>query len=593
MLTKNFSTGFVLNSEETTPGSGVFLIKLKIDNFDEKAIRAGQFVGIIPKNGAAMKRPYAIAATDRSGITLYVQTVGGKNSNSRAFARSKGKSLDLTGPHGKPFELMPGVDNYILVAGKTGVAGLLLIAKEISAAGKKVEFLIGAKQMKELVGLEMLAMMRIKPRLIIDDGSAAGGKVTKLLEKALTEKQPKTAIVACGPKKMLKAVYDLAAAHHVPCLVSVELVMACTNHSCLGCALPMKGGKYKHTCQEGPLFNADDIDWLKFLPPEPPAILLNRFGKQPDDPLAITLYGKEGRTFGLNSVCMNGSGSLGLEQARKGKNGNIIACVTKGIKLEETAGNAFPRICEVPGGMINSIGLENIGVRRFIKEDLSGWLDLGKPLFINICAGSLEEFETIIRLLEAENLPPTVAYELNFGCPNVKQGGMLFGADPIVAKNIMAAARHCAKERFIGVKLTPNVFDIALIAGAVDEGGADFVTVCNTFVAMDVDLDTRRPTLGNVTGGLSGQCVLPLVLPKIMQVRRALPRMAIIASGGVTDGPSAEKCLIAGANAVQVATALFTNDCACSDYNAYIRRRLKQLSIPHSQDLVGSLVLPS
>jgi dihydroorotate dehydrogenase (NAD+) catalytic subunit len=590
MSTKDFRKVRVFSSRETENGSQIYRLDLRISNFDENSVRPGQFVAMRPENEAKMIRPFSIAGTHPEGIYLYVQTVGDVNSNSRILARSRGKIVEFSGPHGKPFKLISGVEEYLLVAGKTGVAGLLLVAKEIKAAGKKVKFLIGAKREEELIGANTLAGMGIFPEHIFNDGSLIGGEVTKLLEETLKEKKPDTAIIACGPNKMLKAVYDLAWKDEVPCLVSVELTMACATNSCKGCAVPVRGDKFKNACEDGPIFDAYEIDWDKFLP-APTPVIVKRFPKtQPADPLAVILYGQDDRRFELNSVCFNGSGSLGAAEAQEKIDAGMGAYTTKGVSWEETLGNPFPRTCEVPKGMINSIGLQNIGLERFIAEELPIWLSLGMPLIINICARSCDEFERIIRRLEAERLPPTVAYELNVSCPNVKEGGMLIGVDPHAISDVMISARTIAPRRFMTVKLTPNVTDVILMAGAAKDGGADAVTACNTLVAMDIDEETRRPKLGRVVGGLSGPCMLPIILAKARQIRQAFPELSIIYSGGATCGRDALKCLINGANAVTFATALFTNKRVCGEANSCIFDYCRRHGIAHSQDLVDTLL---
>jgi dihydroorotate dehydrogenase (NAD+) catalytic subunit len=568
--------------------SEIYRLNLHLDKFDPQSVRAGQFIALRPENDADFIRPYSIAWTDRDGILLYVKTVGDENSNSRLFAHAEEKVLEFSGPHGQPFELITGIDNYILVAGGSGVAGLLPLAKMIKDAGKQVTFIVGAKSEDEVIGQELLADLKIVPQIII--GTKKGEQATDLLEKSLAGKNPKTAVIACGPRGMLKKSYDLAQKKEVPCLVSVELVMACATHSCKGCAIEMTDGSFKHVCHDGPIFAAAEIAWGKFIIPPAAEIVPRSTRKQLPDPLKTILYGKEGRYLILDSVCFNGSGSLGEEEAVEMLDKDVAAYTTKGVSAKGKKGNPYPRICEVPGGAINSIGLENVGIKRFIKEKLPIWLSLGKPLFINICGDTRDEFEYLIRELEAQKLPDTVAYELNLGCPNVDKGGMLFGVDPHAVYDITVSARHRAPGRFITVKLTPNVTDIVIEAHAAERGGADCLTLCNTLVAMDIDIETRRPKLGRVMGGLSGHCVLPVILPKVLQVYRAGLGLPIIASGGVTCGEDALKYLINGANAVMIATALFVNKRVCGECNFVTRKYLMRHNIPHSQDLVGTLM---
>ncbi len=225
--------------------------------------------------------------------------------------------------------------------------------------------------------------------------------------------------------------------------------------------------------------------------------------------------------------------------------------VVKGISLEARTGNKPPRLFETPCGLLNAIGLENVGVQSFLKEKLP-WLKKNQvTTVVNILGNSIDEYEQMAALLDGQ--PGIDAIEVNISCPNVKKGGVLFGTDPKAAFEVTRAVKRACSLPVI-VKLSPNVTDICEIAIAAEEAGADGVSLINTLLAMAIDIEKRRPVLGNVFGGLSGPAIKPVALRMVWQVSRAVS-IPVVGIGGITTYEDAIEFLMAGASAIQVGTA--------------------------------------
>ena len=231
---------------------------------------------------------------------------------------------------------------------------------------------------------------------------------------------------------------------------------------------------------------------------------------------------------------------------------------TKGLSLQPKTGNPVPRVIETSSGMLNAIGLENIGLKAFLSEKLPQLENLNTRIIVNFFGDTRQEYvEMAEALSDVERLD---ALEMNVACPNVEKGGSQFSSDPEVLTEVVSAVRKVT-QKFLIVKLSPNVTDITLLAKAAENAGADALSVCNTFVGMSIDLKTRKPYLANRTGGLSGPAIKPLALNLVYQTARAV-KIPIIGIGGITSGEDAVEFLLAGAKAVQIGTANFIDPTA-------------------------------
>ncbi|MBA3002589.1 MAG: dihydroorotate dehydrogenase [Desulfurivibrio sp.] len=261
--------------------------------------------------------------------------------------------------------------------------------------------------------------------------------------------------------------------------------------------------------------------------------------------------------------------------------------VVKGISLEPRRGNPPPRIVETAGGMLNAIGLENVGVDRFISEKMEYLREIGTRVIVNILGDSLEEYQTLAqRLSEVEGIS---ALEVNISCPNVKKGGVAFGTDPTMAEAVTRAVWAHSSLPVI-VKLSPNVTDITEIARGVEAGGAQAVSLINTLLGMAIDVRSRRPRLANVVGGLSGPAIKPIALRMVWQVAQAV-KIPVIGIGGITTTEDALEFLLAGATAIEVGTANFVNPRASQEIVEGIGRYMSENRINRISEVIGGLVL--
>lgn len=261
--------------------------------------------------------------------------------------------------------------------------------------------------------------------------------------------------------------------------------------------------------------------------------------------------------------------------------------VVKGLSREPIAGNPPPRLWETASGMINSVGLHNIGVRAFVRDKLPGIRKLGVAAFANVFGYSVDDYLEVLRVLEdAEGL---AGYELNVSCPNTRHGGIYFSADPGLLANLVAAARRVARRPLI-VKLSPNVASIAPLARAAEESGADAISLINTLIALAVDARSRRPRLGAGFGGLSGPAIKPIALRFVWEAAQAV-RIPVIGIGGIASGEDAAEFLVAGASAVEVGTAHFWDPNATARIARQLDRFLAGQGVPHVSEIVGTLRL--
>jgi len=264
--------------------------------------------------------------------------------------------------------------------------------------------------------------------------------------------------------------------------------------------------------------------------------------------------------------------------------------VTKGISLEPMAGNAAPRLLPTAAGMLNAIGLQNVGVEDFIARKLPPLKRYPKcKVFVNVFGYTVGDYCAVIeRLNDAEGI---AAYELNVSCPNVHAGGMAFGADAGELEYLVSKAKAVAKRPLL-VKLSPNVTSIAHMAQVAENAGADAVSLTNTFLAMAIDVETRKPRLSNVTGGLSGPAIKPIALRMVYETAKAV-KIPIVGLGGIVTGEDAVEFLLAGATAVQVGTASFADPCAAEQLAKGLESWCRSHQVEKVSSLTRALELPN
>jgi dihydroorotate dehydrogenase (NAD+) catalytic subunit len=284
-------------------------------------------------------------------------------------------------------------------------------------------------------------------------------------------------------------------------------------------------------------------------------------------------------------IAASGCFGYGVEYADVVDLSSLGGIVVKGLFLKEREGHPPPRIVETPAGMLNAIGLQGIGVRRFVDEKLPELRARRATVFVNVCGTTLDEYVEVSRILsDAEGV---AAIELNISCPNIKEGGIQFGCSLNGTFDVVNAVRKVTRLPVIP-KLTPNVTDVASFARAAEDAGADAVSLVNTFLAMVIDVETRRPKISNVVGGLSGPAIRPIAVRMVYECRQTV-KIPIIGMGGIADARDALEFVIAGATAVQIGTANFVDPFIWSKLLDGMRDYLHRHDIPRVADLVGSL----
>jgi len=302
--------------------------------------------------------------------------------------------------------------------------------------------------------------------------------------------------------------------------------------------------------------------------------------------LSVELAPRRKRGLLLASPVMTASGTFsnGLEFTKVFDIQKLGAIVSKGTTLRPRSGHLQPRTAETPCGMLNAIGLQNIGVEALVRDVAPVWATWRVPVIVNVSGDSVEEYGELAARLDG--VPGVSGLELNISCPNVAVGGMEFGQDPSLAAAVTSAALRQTTLPLI-VKLTPNVTDIAAVARAVADAGADAVTVINTVQGLAIDVHSRRPLISAVYAGLSGPAIKPIALRMVYQVAAAVD-IPVIGCGGISNGLDAIEFLMAGATAVQVGTATFSNPLAPLEVLDGIQRFLDEEGVEDVRDVIGA-----
>lgn len=304
-----------------------------------------------------------------------------------------------------------------------------------------------------------------------------------------------------------------------------------------------------------------------------------------DERLATTLCGIKLRN---PVIAASGTFGYGIEFASIVDLNKLGALVTKGLSRKPIAGNPAPRLWHTEAGMINSVGLQNVGVAAFITDKLPTLKQYSVPVIANVFGYAEDDYSEVVRALEdAEGI---AAYELNVSCPNTKHGGIFFSSDPVSLAALIRQVRTVAKRPLI-VKLSPNVASIQPFARAAEEAGADAVSLVNTFISLAIDIKTRTPRIGAGFGGLSGPAIKPIALRMVYEAAQAV-KIPVIGLGGIANGEDAAEFLIAGARAVEVGTANFADPRAPARVARELGRVVQELGAGNVSDIVGTIRFP-
>lgn len=457
----------------------------------------------------------------------------------------KNDYVEMSGPLGNSFEKSEG--KLCICGGGIGVAPVANFASSLSP--KSYDFYASFKS--GTYGLE-----NIEPdKLVVttDDGSVGiHGMITAALTSDTIKKEGYSAVYACGPTPMLAYIQKAAKEAGVKCFLSIEKKMLCGAGACLGCTVRTKAGN-RRVCKDGPVFDSELLEFTR-----PVQTKRNPLPENMEPDLSVEIAGIK-----FKNPVIAASGTFGFGQNYRGffdvsKLGGISS---KGLTLNQKEGNSGERIAEVSSGDINSIGLENPGVPHFIQNELPEMLKLDTVSIANLSGHDLDSY---VKGTELLNKTPVPAIELNISCPNVKAGGMAWGINPEAAFTCVSAVRKATAKPLI-VKLSPNAPDLVSVALACIKAGADALSLINTIQAVAIDIETGRPVFDNIKAGLCGPAVKPIALRMLYDVAKAvnaLPKeqqIPVIGLGGISKWQDAVEFIMAGAAAVQVGTATFSN----------------------------------
>ncbi len=282
-------------------------------------------------------------------------------------------------------------------------------------------------------------------------------------------------------------------------------------------------------------------------------------------------------------IAASGTFGYGTEYCDFMNPSSLGGFIVKGTTLRPREGNPYPRMAETPSGMLNAVGLQNRGAKYFVEHIYPTIKDFETNVIVNVSGADVDEYVGCAEIIDSlERIP---AIELNISCPNVKEGGMAFGTSCSAAKNVVSAVRKVYHKHLM-VKLSPNVTNIVEIATAVEDAGADSISLINTILGMAVDVKTRKPILSTITGGLSGPCVKPVALRMVWQVAHAV-KVPVVGLGGISNAEDAVEFLLAGASAIQVGTANFVNPAVTEEIVKGIESYLTENNFSDISEIVG------
>ena len=568
----------VTRREAVAEGVSLLEVELTLLRDTQVSPKAGQFYFLksVP-SAVEFARPISVYHFERHGNDLVLQFLilqKGEGTCELCHLRS-GDSVGVSGPLGNGFTLQG--EHLCLCAGGIGVAPIAALASSLDKG--TYDFFAGFKSSP--FGLDHVRAHHLA--LATEDGSVGfrGSLPDIFTVQSVTDTGYDT-IYACGPEPMLAYVQQVAHKAGVRCFLSVEKRMLCGVGACLGCTIATKEGN-KRVCKDGPVFDATIINF-PIAKPAANRILHTQSQEGSKVDLSTQIAGVK-----FKNPVIAASGAFGFGQNYRGFfDVSLLGGIcSKGLTIEPRGGNTGERIWEVASGGMNSIGLENPSVASFCQNELPRMLKLGTVCIANLAGSDVESYVQGARLLDATAVD---AIELNISCPNVKAGGMAFGVDCRAAALCVRAVRG-ATSKPLFVKLSPNAADLVAVALACIEAGADALSLINTIQAVAIDIDAARPVFDNVKAGLCGAAVKPIALRMVWDVAVALKslppqkRVPIIAVGGISKWQDAVEFIMAGASAVQVGSATFSNPLAMPQIIA----ELEHFMITHGYKRIADL----
>jgi len=568
--------------------TGVFYLMLKAEQ--PLGAKPGQFVMLESFFADKIwRRPFSVFIQEFNSFVVRIQT---KGKNTEYYSSLKpGDKISVKGPLGKPITVASNYKKVILAAGGAGIAGIMLLISKLKDLSAEMICLYGSKDQCNETDKGLFKIYGCKLKTIIEEK----GLATDLLAEELKTGDYKTnsMIIACGPNAMLEKVAVMALRYPITCYVGMETLMACGEGACKGCVIPKKGGGYFHLCEDGPFLPGILVDWEE-LKRSNISLIAPKEERKPVEKINMRtiLVGQDGKKLILPSPIITLAGCLDLEAIESGTVDISLAgaITTKGLSLEPRVGNKGPRVAETPGGMLNSIGLENVGLKVFLEEKLSRWLSFKKTVIVNIFGNSAGEYATLAKALFENGIK---VVELNISCPNKEQNEEIFGLSDTATFRVVRSVKLAAPEAFIIVKLSPipDGNDLKKIAQMALEGGADALSGFNTYPGLKIDLKTRRSALGNVYGGYSGPGAMALALRKVRMLYEMKLGIPLIGQTGIDGGDSAAQYMIAGSTAVGIGTALFYNPEVVAETYNRLREVISDYGMAGVKKLVGSQII--
>ncbi len=579
---------------------GTYILRIK-NGFIASNFKPGQFVMLKANEeglNPLLSRPFSIFNRFGDSEFEVLYRVLGKGTEILSEI-AEGSFLEVTGPLGNGFELNLNAVHkvHILIAGGIGIAPLYSLPEYINnnSVQDKIILYYGARKAEELYFRHSIHSRFDEVYFATDDGSFGfkGNIMDMLYENTGSGGFNDTAkgadFYACGPKPMLNALISRFSESGISgrLQASLEESFGCGIGVCLGCVIKAKtdtGFEYKRVCKEGPVFYANEI----LIPEKKPEAVKKEDAKSAEKKIEPDLSVKLGN-LSLDYPVLPASGTFGYgEEFFEVIDYNYFgALVTKGISLKPSKGNEMPRICETSCGMINSIGLQNVGFEKFRDEKMPFLRNFNKPVIVNFFGSSIEEYVELAEKLA--NIGGIGALEANISCPNIKEGGRSFGSDPEVVYELVSSV----KEKTGGglpliVKLTPMVSDISLIAEVCEKAGADIISLINTIPAAAIDIKTKKFKLNRGYGGLSGAAVKPVALKLVGDVYNAV-RIPVIGMGGISSWEDAAEFFLAGATAVAVGTYAFVNPKIIPEITAGLKNYLAENGFNSIYRIIGSV----
>ena len=545
------------------------------------------------KSGMSSGATVASGATARIHFLIMKKGQGTKE----LCALRPGDSISLIGPLGNTFPEPHGFS--AIIGGGIGVAPVAGFASTLPE--KTYDFYACFRS--GTYGLEGLSPKSLE--ITTDDGSVGKKGILPDVFTAETVKaRGYKTVYACGPEPMLAYVQKVCGESGVKCYLSMEAHMACGVGACLGCTITTTEGN-RRCCKDGPVFPSEILVFPERKPAQnsaptqkapAQAVLAETTARPATQPAAQPTTQPDlsvdicGVHFKNPVIAASGTFGYGNEYSSLIDVNALGGICSKGLTLEPRPGNPGSRLVETKGGLINSIGLENPGIRHFIDNELPQMQKFDTVILANLSGSSLDTYTQGASLLDKTAVP---MIELNISCPNVKAGGMAFGLNPATAAEVTAAVRRETNKPLV-VKLSPNAPDLLAVANAVREAGADAISLVNTFQATSIDIERARPVFANIHAGYSGPAIKPIALRMVYDICRAMnalpeeKRIPVIGLGGISCWQDAVEFIMAGAHAVQVGTATFANPACMTEIAEGIKSFMRRKGYATLADMRGA-----